>query len=72
MCISPLSYFPFPFSCREYSAGQEWTWTGYLCLCAGVCVHVDEGICAWKQDEMRNSGLSAVAVVFVTRGGASH
>lgn len=29
----------------------------------GVCLHVYEGVCAWKQDKMRNSGVSAVAVV---------
>lgn len=41
------------------------------CLCVGA--HVDEGVCAWKQDKMRNLCLlvSAVAVVFVSRGNAS-
>lgn len=29
----------------------------------GVCLHVYEGVCAWKQDEMRNSGVRVVAVV---------
>lgn len=37
------------------------------CLCGCVCAHVDEGVCAWKQDKMRNSPVSAVAVVFVSR-----
>lgn len=44
----------------------------YLASCPCVGAHVDESVCAWKQDKMRTSGASAVAVVFVSRGNTSH
>lgn len=43
----------------------------YMASCLCVDAHVDEGVCAWKQDKMRTCGVSAVAVVFVSRGNTS-
>lgn len=57
---------PCVYNCTQISSVWAiFTWfyvSVWVCVCA--CVNVDEGVCAWKQDKMRNS---AFAIVFASR-----